>query len=176
MEGGIGYFGPVKFTASAEQVKTFEAFSRTSVAVFADHEVLHGKPASEFTGEELDGISFTMHFNAALGVNPAAEADTLREMKSTGNAYMLVIGGRTLGWFTIREIGETVHHTLRGGTTDSSVTISIKEYAMQPTAAAAAAVARDAATRATTGRGGPEKVPGAKPALQDRGYDTVRQQ
>lgn len=174
MEGGIGNFGSVVFSVSAEQVKTFEAFSRTSVAVFADHEVIFGKPASEFTGEELDCISFAMHFNAGLGVNPAEEADTLREMKSTGNAHMLVIGGRALGWFTIREVGETVHHSLRGGTTDSSVTVSIKEYAMQPTAAAAAAMARDAASRAMTGRGGPEKVPGAKPALQSRDFPVTR--
>ncbi|MDR1744947.1 MAG: phage tail protein [Planctomycetota bacterium] len=174
MDAGIGNFGKVVFTVSAEQVKTFENFRRTSVAVFADHEVIFGKPASEFTGEELDAVSFTMFFNAELGVVPADEAETLREMKSSGEAHVLVIGGRSLGSFTIREVGEVVLHTLRGRTTVSSVDISLKEYAMQPTAAASAAMARDQAMRGTTGRGGPEKVPGAKSALQNRPLTTVR--
>jgi phage protein U len=174
MDAGIGNFGQVVFTVSAEQVRTFENFRRTSVAVFADHEVIFGKPASEFTGEELDGISFTMSFNAELGVNPAEEADTLREMKSTGNAHVLVIGGLSLGWWTIREVGELVHHTMRGRPTVSSVDISIKEYTMQPTPAASAAMARDQSTRGVTGRGGPEKVPGAKPSTQSRDFPVAR--
>ena len=171
---GIGNFGDVVFMVSAEHVKTFENYKRISRAVYADHEVVLGKPASEFTGEELDDISFTMAFNATLGVSPADEADRLREMKSSGFAHMLVIGGRVLGWFTLREVGETVTHTLRGGTTVSTVDIMIKEYAEKASAAALAAVSRDAAGRATTGRGGPEKVANAKPALQSRNLTIVR--
>lgn len=171
---GIGNLGPVVFTASSELVRTFDGFERVSRAVYADHEVLHGKPASEFTGEEGDEISFTMPFHASLGVSPAEEAERLREMKSSGNGYMLVIGGRVLGWYTIREVSEQVKHTLRGRTTVSGVDVSLGEYEMKPTPAAAAAVARDESRRDTTGRGGPQKVPGAREPLRNREYTIAR--
>lgn len=145
VNASIGSYGDVVFQVFSGFAKTFENYSRTSRAVYADHQVVIGKPASEFTGEDLDEISFDMHFNATLGVSPAAEADKLREMLSSGKAHMLLVGNKPIGYYTLREVSEAVTHTLRGAPVVSTVTVSLVECVFQPSPAAAAAQSREAA-------------------------------
>lgn len=165
--GGIGSFGEVVFLVSARLVRTFEQLERSSRAIYADHETVAGKPASEFTGLALDEVPLTMVLNAALGVNPAEEAETLRNMLASGKAYPLIIGGRMWGNFTLREVSEVVNHTLGGGILISTVEVSLVEYVESLPGPGSAAAARDAANRSVTGKGGPEKVAGAKPPTRD---------
>lgn len=168
MSGMIGGFGEVVFQVSADVVKTFEALARKSRAVYADHEVVIGKPASEFTGMDLDETSFQMILNATLGVSPEREVEALREMQATGKAHLLTIGDKPRGYFTIREIGDAVTHTLRGAPIIMTVDVTLKEYEEKLPGAGSEAAARDAATRGETGVGGPEKIPNAGQPMRSR--------
>lgn len=168
MSAGIGCLGQVVFVANAETVRTFEGFSRSMRAVYADHQVAGGKPASEFTGLNLDEVSFTMELNATLGISPDDEVRRLEDMMKAGEAHILLIGNRPKGYFTIRELGEAVRHTYRGTPVATSLSISLMEYDDKLPGTGSAAMAREAATRSTTGQGGPKRIPGSPAPSQTR--------
>ena len=164
----IGSLGELVFTVSDEMVRAYKTLSRTSRASYADHKVLNGKPASEFTGEELDEIDMTFDFNATLGVVPMDEVKRLREMKSAAAAYPLLVGADMWGYFTVREVGDTPTHFLRGTPMIVSVSVKLTEYDVPVSEAGREALSREAANRGVTGRGGPKRVPGGKEPLQER--------
>lgn len=94
----IGYFGPIKFETSDKRVLTFSGFSRSSSAKIAVHDSIGGKPKSEYTGVDLDTITFSISLNASQGVNPREMADKLLKMNRNGEAHALVIGKSGLGF------------------------------------------------------------------------------
>lgn len=93
----IGYFGPIKFETSDKKILTFSGLSRTSSAKIAVHDIIGGKPTSEYTGADLDSITFTVSLNASQGVNPREVADKFLKMNRNGEAHALVIGKSGLG-------------------------------------------------------------------------------
>lgn len=161
----LGNFGPVVFTASSECVRTIESLSRQARAVFADHPVVMSKPVTEFTGHELDEVTFPMTFNAGLGVTPLDEVEALREILLSAEPQDLNIGGTSYGSFTLREIGEQVTHFFRGDPYIIEVDVTVKEYIA---VVADGTQAADAAARGQTGKGGPKRVAGGKSALRNR--------
>ncbi|MCZ8520120.1 MULTISPECIES: phage tail protein [Paenibacillus] len=93
----IGAFGDVVFFATLETQRTFTDFSRKSSARWAKHDVLLRKPLGQFTGPELDQVSFKMRFDVRYGVNPRAEMERLLVMQRDGRVADLTIGGKSLG-------------------------------------------------------------------------------
>jgi len=93
----IGALGEVVFVVTAETMRTFQDFVRTSSARWAKHDRIGLKPKSQFLGPDLDGISFTMRFDANYGMNPKEEMDRLLIMNREGEAVDLTIGGKSLG-------------------------------------------------------------------------------
>lgn len=93
----IGSFGDVVFIASANTIRTFSEFTRSSAGRWAKHEILGQKPKSQRVGPGLDTISFTMWFDAAYGLNPRKELDQLVIMERDGIAASLTVGGKGVG-------------------------------------------------------------------------------
>ena len=164
----IGSLGTLVFEVSAERTLTFEQVQQTSTYVYADHETVHGKPSSEYTGPGLKEIDLDMTFNANLGVNPTEIVETLEDMAGTGKAHALLFGDVVCGFYTIRDIGAASTEFLGGKPVVTRVQVSLAEYDDHYAGPGVEAMLRDEATRAITGHGGPDKVPGAKEALQDR--------
>ncbi|MCD8349564.1 MAG: phage tail protein [Planctomycetaceae bacterium] len=162
MSGCLGGFGTVVFEVSADTVRTIETFQRTSRAIYADHQTGPGKPSSEFTGEDLDEISLPMTLHLGLGVRPADEVDRLREMKSSAAAHALILGTRVYGFFTLREVNDTVETFFGAIPAIVRVELLLKEYDDPTSGPGSEAARRDAANRAITGKGGPKPVPGGK--------------
>ena len=164
MAGGsqLGSFGGVVFQVASGHVRTIEELSRKGAAVFADHAVATHKPVTEFTGQELDVVSFPMTLNAELGINPNDEVGKLREMmlKEPPDAHQLVIGGTPYGKFTIRSIDETVMHFIKGEPQVIKVRVTLKEYIESTDSAAVQAQTRDYSAMKR-----PAKVNGAKEAI-----------
>lgn len=165
---GLGSFGEIVFQVSSDYVLTYEQLSRQSRAIYADHEVAGGKPASEYTGPDLDDVGIGMVFNANLGVSPKEQVATLRDMQASGEAHPLMIGSDAWGNFTIREIGQEVTHSLDGEPLITEVKVTMREYVENLPGGGSAAASRDMSSRGVTGKGGPAKVAGAKPAMQRR--------
>ena len=68
----------IVFSVSSDKVLTFDNFEQTSSIRLGEHEIHLQKPKIEFLGPDLDTITFTMHFDVALGINPMAEIEKLR--------------------------------------------------------------------------------------------------
>lgn len=116
----IGSFGDVIFQVSADKIRTFDNFIRSSADRWDKHNIINKKPMSEFIGPDLDEITFTMRFDAAYGVNPRREMEKLLEMGRSGQVETLIIGGKPLGvdkwkikklsqkWQTVDNLGNVI--------------------------------------------------------------------
>lgn len=165
---GIGSFGDIIFTVSASHIKTFDELSRRSAAKFADHEVASKKPISEFTGEELDEITFNIQLNRTY-TKPERDLMLLNKIKSTGMANRLIIGSRNFGKFTLREFEETLTHVGKNGAIlFAEVELTLTEYIDSYSNNAATAQREDEARRGETGKGGPQRLPGSPPVSSER--------
>lgn len=125
----IGSFGPVTFTASEQQVRTFSGFQRQRKARFARHDVINSKPLIEYTGDDLDTITLDMRFDVFLGIDPRSELDLLGAIKESGEAYPLVIGGTVLADYVITDMSEDWRRIDgRGNVIVASVNVQLLEY------------------------------------------------
>lgn len=100
MKIGLGALGDVVFISSFKtpiKVRTFRDFQRDSSARWGTNEIHLQKPRSQFMGPGLDTISFTMQFDARLGMNPRKEAEKLLDYQREGKVLLLQIGGKPLG-------------------------------------------------------------------------------
>lgn len=99
----IGCLGPVVFTVSSSEVRTFSDWKREAKGRYATHNVMGGRPVLEFLGTDLQTITFTMRLSVFLGVNPANEAAKLRQLCEDGTSMPLVIGNETVGNHAIKK-------------------------------------------------------------------------
>ncbi|MCX8731168.1 phage tail protein [Gilliamella sp. B2969] len=165
---GIGSFGDIVFTVSASHIKTFDEFSRRSAAKFADHEIAGRKPISEFTGEELDEITFNIQLNRTYA-KPERDLMLLNKIKSSGIANRLIIGSRNLGKFTLREFEENLTHVGKNGAIlFAEVELTLTEYIDSYSNNASTAQREDEVRRGETGKGGPQRLPGSPPSSSER--------
>ena len=145
----IGTFGPLTFETSERRIRTFDAFKRKTGAKFEEHAIIGLKPKLEFTAPGLDDISFQVVFSAYLGLNPAKEIDSLREIVQKGEYHPLIIGGKTLGKFVIESVAEAWNHVdNKGNLLDAAVDISLKEYIESASKSGAVSTVSAAATAA----------------------------
>ena len=145
----IGTFGPLTFETSEKRIRTFDAFKRKTGAKFEEHAIIGLKPKLEFTAPGLDDISFQVVFSAYLGLNPAKEIDSLREIVQKGEYHPLIIGGKTLGKFVIESVAEAWNHVdNKGNLLDAAVDISLKEYIESASKSGAVSTVSAAATAA----------------------------
>ncbi|KEQ22302.1 phage tail protein [Paenibacillus tyrfis] len=127
----IGSFGDVIFVASAELIRTFQSFSRTTAARWAVHEIHLKYPKAEYIGPGQDSLSFTMRFDIRYGINPRTELDKLLDMSRSGTAQTLTIGGKGLGvglWY-IESINQTwTAVDNHGHVITAEAELTLKEY------------------------------------------------
>ncbi|MEF3312607.1 phage tail protein [Paenibacillus sp. GYB004] len=127
----IGSFGPIVFIATADTIRTFDEFSRSSAGRWAKHEIIGRKPLTQFIGPGLDTISFSMRFDAQYGLNPRKEMDALIELERSGTAAALTIGGKGLGvgMWIITSLEQTYDHLDNlGNVLVGTANISLEEY------------------------------------------------
>ena len=102
-----------------------------SAARWATHEVINGKPLSQYVGTALKTASIEVSFNAQYGVSPRASLETLSRLAEAPYAHALIIGGKPVGncLFKITDVSETWGTVFSGGELISaSVSISLEEY------------------------------------------------
>ena len=60
----VGTWGDIVFSVSRRQIKTFDGLKWDSGAKYATHDRHLKEPLLEFTGTEVESMSFTMFFSA----------------------------------------------------------------------------------------------------------------
>jgi len=103
----IGTFGDIAFQVNADKVFTFDDFKKTLKAGFARHRVIGKKPVIEYTGPDLDTISFSIRLDVSLRSVPADEIKKLETLLGEGVEKNLIVGNTRLGRFVLTDLDET---------------------------------------------------------------------
>lgn len=93
----IGNWGDVTFAVSRKQIKTFDGLKWESSVEYAEHKRHLKEPLLEFTGKNVESMSFSMFFSAFLGVKPIDEVAKLLMAMRNAEVHYLVIGPKAYG-------------------------------------------------------------------------------
>jgi hypothetical protein len=158
----------VVFAASAFLVQTFEELIRESSARYAVHDVIGGKPIVEFTGAELRTMDFKITLHSSFGVEPLSFYEKLQDMTEKGLPQRVFIEGKNQGQYNILKVrGETTMWA-KGRPAVMSIDLSLREYIRSLPTQAEQKLREDELRRSDTGKGGPERLPGAGEPIQPR--------
>jgi len=100
-------------------------------ASYATHERHLKEPLLEFTGQDVESMSFTMFFSVFLGVNPIAEVANLLQTMRRGEAHYLIIGPKAYGTnkWVITKLSNSLQRYDRGGNLlAASVNVTMQTY------------------------------------------------
>lgn len=128
----IGTWGGLVFGVSRNQIKTFNDLKWDISAKYATHD-RHLKAALlEFTGTDLEEISFSMLFSVFLGTEPLTEINNLAAKVRAGTVDRLVIGSNPYGqsrWVIDKISNQLDKYDGKGNLWAAKVGITMKSYA-----------------------------------------------
>lgn len=127
----IGSWGDVTFSVSRKTVKTFDGLKWDSGAKYSTHDRHLKEPLLEFTGTDVESMTFTMFFSAFLGVNPIAEVSKLLKAMRRGEVHRLVIGPKAYGtnkWVITKLSNALERYDNRGNLLAATVSVTMKSY------------------------------------------------
>ena len=110
-------------------LKGFSAFSRSGSALYAEHQLLEGKPRLQKTGNSLNEISISIRLHVSF-CKPDEELNVLKTFRDEGEVLVLQYGnGQIVGSFVILSIEDTVEEAdAEGNIFSYLVNFNLKEY------------------------------------------------
>lgn len=127
----IGTWGDITFAVSRNQIKTFDGLKWDSGAKYSTHDRHLKEPLLEFTGTDVESMTFTMLFSAFLGVNPIAEVSKMLKAMRRGEVHRLVIGPKAYGtnkWVITKLSNSLNRYDNRGNLLVAKVSVTMKSY------------------------------------------------
>lgn len=117
--------GDIEFTVAGG----ISGMEHTSIADWAEHPRIQGKPLLEWIGEGLDECNLTIELHPLLG-DPEARLRALRQAKSKHEPLAFVMGsGEYLGPYVITHVSNAIRRsTAVGQTVAATVQVSLREY------------------------------------------------
>lgn len=128
----IGSWGDVVFAVSRKEIKTFTGLKWDSGAKYSTHDRHLKAPLLEFTGTDVESMSFSMFFSVFLGVNPMTEIAKLLTAMRKGEVHRLVIGPKAYGtnkWVITKLSNSLDRYDNRGNLLVAKVNVTMKSYA-----------------------------------------------
>lgn len=120
------------FEVSDSKIFTFSDFTRSNSVNYADTPVLQKKPLSQYTGEQLDEITFNILLKDYFGVDPRTEMNKLIYIQREGTVISFMLDGKGFGRYrwTIRDLKMNFSEIDSGGRYHCvSLSLALKEYA-----------------------------------------------
>ncbi len=127
----IGTWGDITFAVSRNQIKTFDGLKWDSGAKYSTDDRHLKEPLLEFTGTDVESMTFTMFFSAFLGVNPIAEVSKMLKAMRRGEVHRLVIGPKAYGtnkWVITKLSNSLNRYDNRGNLLVAKVSVTMKSY------------------------------------------------
>lgn len=128
----IGTWGNIVFAVSRKEIKTFSELKWDSGAKYATHDRHLKAPLLEFSGTEVESMTFSMFFSAFLGVNPMTEVAKLLSAMRKGEVNRLVIGTKAYGtnkWVITKLSNSLERYDNRGNLLATKVSVTMNSYA-----------------------------------------------
>ena len=130
--GKIGNWGKtITFEVSSSKTLTFNNFKRTVSGRWNTHNIVNGKPKSEFAGPDLSGVTLEAVLAAERGVRPRATLENLEKACEGGTVDYLYIGGGKVGTgkMKLESISETWDEIWNSGElVKAKVSLTFSEY------------------------------------------------
>lgn len=124
----VGSFADIIFETSSKRLLTLDGLEISKSANYAEHAIIQNKPKLEFTGVNLNEVSFEIQLNKKLGVDPVEIQELIDEYLIDAVSSHLIIGNKVIGEFVILSAKELWRHIIDGTPAVVSVSISMKEY------------------------------------------------
>lgn len=128
----VGNLGKlIVFEVSDKMVRTFKTMSQTVKGRWATHEVIKGKPVSEFLGPGQRSMNLTIHLSTSLGVKPRTIIERIEKAVEEGTPYPFVLGGKKVGNYqwVITDMSETWDVIIKDGVlAAANLTLTLAEY------------------------------------------------
>ena len=127
----VGTWGDIVFSVSRRQIKTFDGLKWDSGAKYSTHDRHLKEPLLEYTGREVESMSFSMFFSVFLGVNPISEVAKLLQAMRRGEVHPLIIGPKAYGtnkWVITKVSTSLDRYDNRGNLLVSKVSVTMKSY------------------------------------------------
>ena len=127
----VGSWGNITFAVSRQTVKTFDGLEWESGVKYSTHDRHLKEPLLEFTGTDVESMSFSMFFSAFLGVNPIAEVSKLLKAMRRGEVHRLVIGPKAYGtgrWVITKVSNSLERYDNRGNLLVAKVNVTMNSY------------------------------------------------
>ena len=127
----VGSWGNITYAVSRQTVKTFDGLIWESGVKYSTHDRHLKEPLLEFTGTDVESMSFSMFFSAFLGVNPIAEVSKLLKAMRRGEVHRLVIGPKAYGtgrWVITKVSNSLERYDNRGNLLVAKVNVTMNSY------------------------------------------------
>lgn len=125
----IGTWSSLVFSVKREEVKTFQQLKWDIGAQYSTHTRHLKAPLLEFTGMDVESISFSMFYSIDLGVNPKPQIDKLIRIVKAGEAHRLVIGTDNYGKWVIEKLSLSMErYDNRGNLMSAQIAVTMKSY------------------------------------------------
>lgn len=116
--GYVGILGRlIVFEVSSDKIFTFDNLQRTVSGRWTQHDVIGGKPVSEFLGPGAQRLTFEIFVSAMHGVNPRKTIMELEDAVERGEHHAFVLDGKKIGkheW-AVESVSETWGEVMEGG-------------------------------------------------------------
>lgn len=128
----IGNLGKlITFQVSSKKVLTFNDMEREVSGRWVVHDVIKGKPKSEFLGAGLQEVSLSVLLLSTMGVKPRKTLERIRKATERGERFTFVIGGKPVSknkW-VITETSETWDVIFsKGELVQARIELNLREY------------------------------------------------
>lgn len=127
----IAILQDIIFEVSNLLVNTFDNLQRTGKAKYAVHDIIGQKPKLEFTGYELDEITYDMTLTRQLFgfLDPMLEVKKLREHMKNKSVLNFTMGSTVYGKYVVEQVvDKATHIDNRGNIYRIVMTVTMKEY------------------------------------------------
>lgn len=126
----IGTWGGIAFEVSSNKIKTFEGMKLDIAGKWATHDRHLKAPLLEFTGTDLESISFSVKLSVYLGASPSQEIESIKNAVKTGEVHRLILGLEDYGkWIMEKASFDLEIWDNYGNLLSAEASISMKQYA-----------------------------------------------
>lgn len=128
----IGNLGKlITFQVSSKKVLTFNDMEREVSGRWVVHDVIKGKPKSEFLGADLQEVSLSVLLLSTMGVKPRKTLESIKKATERGERFTFVIGGKPVSknkWVITRtsETWDVIFS--KGELVQARIELNLREY------------------------------------------------
>ena len=126
----VGCLGDIVFEVSDSTVKTLRQLEFSGSASIQSHDRHCKKAIPEFTGVDLESMSFSVRVTKVLGADPTKDIEKIRENMNNGKALPFTLGRKTLGyrWLISQYKVICENFDSKANIIDADISITLKEY------------------------------------------------